>query len=357
MRLSARLRRKLSPTFVLDAELSLDVAGDAKVAALFGPSGCGKSSTLAALAGLLRLDSGRVELDGTVLFDSAARVRVPPERRGIGYVAQDGLLFPHLSVAGNLHFARRRAAAGTRGAHVDGDRVLDVLEIRALLSRMPESLSGGERQRVALGRALLSEPRLLLLDEPVSALDERARWRALGLVERVVAEFGVPALHVTHNHAEVLRLASVVACMEGGRVVETGAPREVLRPPADANAWNLLQVIGEGPEGERSTHGRLGAAEVVLPRPVRGGVVTWCRISSGAITLRSGSSTPDTSARNRLPGRVVDLWPSDGRVRLAVDAGVALQVDLTPEAVADLGLVVGSAVTCEFKAHALEVLG
>ena len=131
----------------------------------------------------------------------------------------------------------------------------------------------------------------------------------------------------------------------------------MLRAPADANAWNLLQVSGAAAEGERSTQARMGAAELVLPRDVPGGETVWCRLSSGAITLRPGAPAADTSARNRLHGRVVDVWPGGGRVRLAVDVGVPLQVDLTPEAVADLGLAAGSEVTCEFKAHALEVLG
>ncbi len=357
MRLTAHLRRRISASFALDVRLDLDLesgaGGASRIAALFGKSGCGKSTTLGALLGLVPLDAGRIELDGRVLADTAAGVHVPPERRGFGYVAQDGLLFPHLSVSGNLSFASRRA----RGTAIAVDRVIDVLEIGALLPRRPAALSGGERQRVALARALLSGPRMLLLDEPVSALDEHARWQALGLVERVVAEFGVPALHVTHARAEVLRLASLVARMEDGRVVRTGTPHDVLPPPHDANAWNLLCVTGAAAEGESSTHARLGAADLVLPRAVSGGTVVWCRISSGAITLRPGAPVPGTSARNRLPGRVVDLWPGAGRVRLAVDAGVPLQVDLTPEAVAELALTAGSAVTCEFKAHALEILG
>jgi len=339
--------------FRLDAAFDLELPADRPIAALFGPSGSGKSTTLAVLAGLVPLDSGRIELDGRVLCDTSSRTRVPPEERGIGYVAQDGLLFPHLSVAGNLRFARR----APQSASVDADRVFDVLELRSLLSRRPASLSGGESQRVALGRALLSGPRLLLLDEPVSALDERTRWRALGLVERVVSEFGVPVLHVTHSRAEVLRLASVVSTMDAGRIVDTGPPNDVLRAPADANTWNLLRVTGAAEQGASSTHARLGDAVLVLPRPVPGGDVTWCRISSGAITLRPGASAGDTSARNHLPGRIVDMWPSDGRVRLVVDAGIPLQVDLTPEAVAELGLAAGSDVTCESKAHALEVLG
>jgi len=355
MRLAAHFRRRISAAFTLDVALDIDLDADRPVAALFGPSGCGKTTTLAALAGLLALDSGRIEMDGTVFADSERGVLVPPERRGVGYVAQDGLLFPHLDVRGNLDFAARRAHASQR---MDRARVLDVLDVGRLLDRRPAALSGGERQRVALARALLSGPRLLLLDEPVSALDERARWRALGLVERVVREFGVPALHVTHARAEVLRLAAVVARMDAGRIVETGAPADVLSAPADANAWNLLRVTGAASQGGSSSHARLGEHELVLPRAVTGGADVWCRISSGAITLRAGAPEGGTaiSARNRLAGRVVDVWPGDGRVRLVVDVGVALQVDLTPEAVADLRLAAGSDVMCEFKAHALELL-
>jgi len=354
VKLSAHFRRRVSPDFTLDVELDLVLDAERPVAALFGPSGCGKTSVLAALAGLLPLDSGRLEVDGTVFADPDRGVFVAPEHRGIGYVAQDGLLFPHLDVRGNLHFASRRARQSTKS--VDRERVIHVLDVTELLDRRPAALSGGERQRVALARALLSGPRLLLLDEPVSALDERARWRALALVERVVREFGVPALHVTHSRAEVLRLASVVARMDAGRVVETGAPSDVLAAPSDTNVWNLLRATGAAAPGERSPAAKLGDHPLMLPRAVDGGATVWCRISSGAITLRPGAPAPDTSARNRLAGRVVDVWPGDARVRLAVDVGVALQVDVTPEAVAELELAPGSEVTCEFKAHALELL-
>ncbi len=357
MKLAARFRRRISSGFTLDVAFEFDLDAARPVAALFGPSGCGKTTTLAALAGLIPLDSGRIEVDGVVLADTEHGVLLPPERRGVGYVAQDGLLFPHLDVRGNLDFAARRAHT----AHgPDRARVLEVLDIGGLLDRRTVTLSGGEHQRVALARALLSAPRVLLLDEPVSALDERARWRALGLVERVVREFGIPALHVTHSRAEVLRLATVVARMDAGRVVETGAPAAVLTGPADSTAWNMLRVLGTAPDGEASSHARLGVHALVLPRAVASGATVWCRISSGAITLRAQplqkTTSSATSARNRLVGRIVDIWPGDARVRLVVDVGVALQVDLTPEAVADLRLSAGSHVTCEFKAHALELL-
>jgi molybdate transport system ATP-binding protein len=353
VKLSAHFRRRVSAEFALDVAFDVELATDRPVAALFGPSGCGKTTTLAALAGLQPIDRGRIEIDGVVFADTDAGVCLPPERRAVGYVAQDGLLFPHLDVAENLAFAAGRA---TSGDGPDRARVLDVLGIGNLLDRRPAALSGGERQRVALARALLSGPRLLLLDEPVSALDERARWRAIGLVERVVREFGVPALHVTHSRSEVLRLASVVVRMDAGRVVESGDPARVLAAPSDANVWNLLHVTGAATAGATSAHARLGEHRLTLPRAVAGASGVWCRLSSGAVTVRPGAPRADSSARNRLVGRVVDLWPGEGRVRLAVDVGVALQVDLTAEAVAELGIAAGVEVTCEFKAHALELL-
>ena len=355
MKIVAHFRRRISAAFTVDVALDLELDAERPVAALFGPSGCGKTTTLAALAGILPLDSGRIEVDGAVFADSERGVMVPPERRGVGYVAQDGLLFPHLDVRGNLDFAARRAHSSRSP---DRDRVVRVLDVAPLLDRRPAELSGGERQRVALARALLSGPRLLLLDEPVSALDEHARWQALGLVERVVSEFGVPALHVTHAREEVLRLASVVARMDAGRIVEIGAPGDVLAAPVDANVWNLFRVKGAAPDGERSSHAELGDHRLTLPRAVDGGAIVWCRLSSGAITLRPRAPAPDTSARNHLAGRVVDVQAGPARVRLAIDVGVgvALQVDLTPEAVAELGLAPDSEITCEFKAHALDVL-
>lgn len=215
-RLEVAARRRLSPAFALDVEFALDLGPDRPVAALFGRSGCGKSTTLSLLAGLLAPDAGRIVLDGEVLADTSRGIDVPPERRGVGLVAQDGLLFPHLTVAGNLDYAERRR----RGRpHAPREEVVEVLGLGGLLGRAPSTLSGGERQRAALARALLAGPRLLLLDEPVSALDEDARREALSLVDRVARRFGVPAIFVSHQRDEVARLAAVVVRMDAGRVV------------------------------------------------------------------------------------------------------------------------------------------
>jgi molybdate transport system ATP-binding protein len=351
-RLDVTLRRELSPGFRLDAAFAFDFDAARPVAALFGPSGCGKSTTLTLIAGLECPDAGCVAVDGDVLTDTERGVHVPPERRGIGLVAQDGLLFPHLDVGGNLAFAERRARGRPHAARSD---VVEALRLEPLLARRVADLSGGERQRAALGRALLAGPRLLLLDEPVSALDEPARWEVLAFVEEVTRRFAVPALYVSHQRAEVARLASHAARMENGRVVVVGPAAEVLQAAPEAGAVpNLFRgtFTGAGPGEARLADG----THVVLPCEGAAGTSVWCRVSSGAIALQRGEATTATSARNHVPGRIVAVAREALRVRVIVEAAVPLHVDVTPSAAAELALEPGAAVVCTFKSHSVEVL-
>jgi molybdate transport system ATP-binding protein len=199
-------------------DFSLEARFDAQggVTALFGPSGSGKTTLVNMIAGLVRPDRGRIALDDTVLFDSTARIHVPAHRRRIGYVFQEGRLFPHMTVARNLDYGRRMS--GLAADEVEAGRIIDLLDIQPLLNRRPGKLSGGERQRVAVGRALLMRPRLLLLDEPLASLDGKRKAEILPYLERLRDKAKVPMVYVSHDAAEVRRIASSVVWLEDGGV-------------------------------------------------------------------------------------------------------------------------------------------
>ena len=214
----ARLR--YASGFQLDARFT----ADGGVTALFGPSGAGKTTILSLIAGGLRPDEGLLRQGDRTLVDTKAGVFLPPERRSVGMVFQDQLLFPHMTVRKNLLFGK-----GRRGARaIDFNRVVEMLEVVELLDRFPASLSGGQKQRVALGRALLRGPELLLMDEPLTALDQELKGSLLTYLERAVAEWRVPTLLVSHDRADVRRLASRVILIAAGRVVAEGAAANIL---------------------------------------------------------------------------------------------------------------------------------
>ncbi|MFO0897779.1 MAG: ATP-binding cassette domain-containing protein [Pirellulales bacterium] len=210
---------------------ALDVAFTAPLGptALFGPSGSGKSTCLALIAGLLRPLDGVIRLGDEPLVDTHKRLFLPPERRGVGLVFQDQRLFPHLTVAGNLRYGQRR-----RSGAIDFAEAVEVLELGPLLERQPARLSGGERQRVALGRTLLAGPRLLLLDEPWTSLDVELRAKSLEYVQRVVERWQIPTLLVSHNRAEVSRLAPQVVLLDAGKVQRQGATSDLLGGACDS---------------------------------------------------------------------------------------------------------------------------
>jgi len=338
--------------FTLEVETRL--AGAA--VAVLGRSGSGKTSLLEVLAGLRRGARGRVEVGGRVLLDSAAGVDVPPEARRMGYVPQDALLFPHLTVAQNVRFGERKA----RASRVD--EALCLLELAPLLNRYPATLSGGEKQRVALARALATDPALLLLDEPLAALDLALKERVLPYLLRVRDEARVPMLYVTHQLGEARVLAHEALLLDEGRVRAAGTASEVLGPVARGllaaegeREENILEGVLERPDGGGL---RLRVAEgLVLWVPDAPELMAGTRAAYAVPSedvLLSMVPLSGVSARNVLQGTVLQVEPvAEAEAAATVDVvGVSWVVRLTATSVRELGVAPGSRVYLAMKSAA-----
>ena len=354
--LDVALRHRFGP-FTLDAAF----AAPAGVTVLFGPSGSGKSTVLQAVAGLLRPYGGRVAVGGAVLLDTARGIDVEAARRGCGVVLQDAPLFPHCSVRTNLLYGARRAAKGAAGPGFG--EVVELLGIAPLLDRRPRRLSGGERQRVALGRALLSRPRLLLMDEPLAALDAPRRADILPFLQRLRAHAAVPILYVTHDLGEADRLADTMVLMENGRVAACG-PLDALCARTDLpllsgrrDAGVVLSCTVEGHDPVR------GLSRLVFPggallTPLRGdavGDVVRLRVRSRdvAVALQPPAGI---SSHNVLPVRIAAISPAGAHEAvLTLRAGpTVLLARVTRDAVARLALAPGLDVHALVKAAAFD---
>ena len=329
------------------------------IMSLFGPSGSGKTSVLSTIAGFLRPASGKVQLGDDVVLDTANNVCLPPERRHLGMVFQDHLLFPHLTVEKNLRYGQRRRQR--QGRKIERSRVVDVLEIGPLLQRYPRNLSGGEQQRVALGRALLSGPQLLLMDEPMASLDAPLKVRILDYLQRIADEWKLPILFVSHSQAEVRRVADWVVILKEGRVVAGGTPDDALSRP-EPLGWknaigpaNLLRLERFAADGDHVT-AQIGEQTLYLPlESVPKASPLFVQFSPADVTL-SRHDVPGISTRNHLRGRVCQMVKVDRAVFVAVDIGQILWAEVTPEAAAELELTLGSEVTCLLKALSLQVV-
>ena len=331
------------------------------VTALFGRSGAGKSTTLAVIAGLLRPDHCRIEVDGVVLADTAAGVWVPAERRRVGMVFQDARLFPHMSVATNLRFGLRRAGPGAIGF----DDVVALLGIGGLLERRPHTLSGGERQRVAIGRALLSQPRLLLLDEPLSGLDGARKAEILPYLARLKAALRLPMIYVSHAPDEVLRLADTLVLLRDGQVVGAGPVAEIaargdlpFSRRDDAGALLLGRVLGHAAARGLTRIEGGGVAWMVPLLDLAVGAACRMRIPAREVIL-AGREPEAISVQNIVAGTVRHISDEGMRHSALVEVGLpagALLARVTPDAVARLGLVVGGPVLALVKSTAIEVL-
>ena len=306
-----------------DFNLNLNFEAGTGVTAIFGPSGAGKSTITQAIAGLLRPDEGRIVLQDRVLLDSAARVHVTASKRRVGYVFQDGRLFPHLNVTGNLRFGARFAPQAAEAGQEA--KIIEMLGLRALLNRQPKQLSGGEKQRVALARALLSQPELLLLDEPLSALDEPRKEAILPYLERLRDQVGIPIVYVSHSVAEVARLADQLIILKKRKKVADGPVETVLSDPAslpfvgvrEAGSVLNAKVVEHGDDG--LTRLTVSGGTLHLPGiTVSVGAQVRIRILAQDVLI-SLEEPRGLSSRNVVPVTISELRRGEG-------PGVAVQL-------------------------------
>lgn len=332
-------------------DLDLDVA-QGSIVAVLGPNGAGKSTLLGVVSGLLRPDAGRIELDGRVLTDTATGVAVAPHDRAVVLLAQQALLFPHLTVAGNVEFAPRSAGVGRREARARAVRWLKEVDAEDLAARRPHELSGGQAQRVALARALAAEPHLLLLDEPMAALDVTATPVLRSLLRRVLRDSGRTALLVTHDLLDVLALADRVIVIEGGRIVEDGSVRRVLTRPRSAFAARIAGanlITGTARVDALESAGGL----------VYGRVHADCVPGAAAVAVFAPSAVavytgpPHGSPRNALPVRVAELEAQGATVLVRSETGIAAEI--TTAALADLDIHPGDGAWFVVKATEVNI--
>jgi len=350
------VERKLG-AFRLQAKFSADVG----VTALFGRSGSGKTSLVNVIAGLLKPDRGRVEIEGRVLFDSERGTDVPTSRRRVGYVFQEGRLFPHLSVRQNILYGRFFIGTGERYVHLD--QVIELLGLAHLLDRRPAALSGGEKQRVAIGRALLANPQVLLMDEPLAALDEQRKGEILQYIERLRDEVKIPIIYVSHAIEEVVRLADTMVLLSAGAMHAVGRPDEImgrldLRPMTgkfEAGAVIDTRVSAYDGKYDLSTLSFSGGELLVASVSASIGEPVRVRIRARDVSL--ALARPQAiSILNVLHGTVAEISPGDDAVvDVRIQVGVASVLARTTRRSLDqLQLQLGKPVYAMVKAISLD---
>jgi molybdate transport system ATP-binding protein len=357
MSLSLLVRHRF-PSIRINIEFDVPTPG---VTVLFGPSGSGKSTIIAAAAGLLRPDECRIAVDGNVLVDTVTGIWLPPERRRVGLVFQDSRLFPHMTVATNLRFGLRRAPPGP----VKFDDVVHLLGISELLTRKPNTLSGGERQRVAIGRALLAQPHLLLMDEPLASLDGARKAEILPYLALLKSALALPILYVTHSLDEVVKLADSMVLIEDGQVIGCDTASELAvradLPFArrdDAGALLTCRVTGHDVERELTQLEASGRTFLVPMVDFPIGAERRVRIPAREVALATDAPKA-ISMHNAIPGIVRHIAPDRERRSVLVEIALAdnaLLSRVTADAVTRLGLEPGKAVLALVKSTSIEVL-
>ncbi|WP_246804287.1 molybdenum ABC transporter ATP-binding protein [Desulfosarcina cetonica] len=332
---------------------------DSGVTALYGPSGAGKTSIVNMVAGLSRPDAGRITVNGLCLFDAAKGIDLPPERRRIGYVFQDGRLLPHLSVRANLTYGMRLTPAVQR--FVKFDAVVELLGIGHLLTRRPARLSGGEKQRVAIGRALLTSPAMLLMDEPLASLDAARKAEVMPFIARLSQEFAIPILYVSHALDEILNLADHMVVMEKGRVLAHDRLEDLLARPelhtrlgGDDSGAVIPTVVEASPAADGLAHLRFGA-RILKVAPITAAAGDTVRVRIPARNVAIAMAPPGrTSFQNVFAGQVDTILDSGGYyVDVRLDIGVPLWSRITRDSFQELGLESGQPVYALIKSVAV----
>jgi molybdate transport system ATP-binding protein len=355
-RLIASFLRRHAAAVSIRADFELD-SGDGRVMVLFGPSGSGKTTILRCLAGLDRPQEGSIRFGDEVWFDAAAGINRPPQQRRLAYISQDYGLFPHFTVEQNIRFGMDATASGSR------DRVETILRsvhLEGMGQRLPSQLSGGERQRVALARTLARDPRLILLDEPLAALDLPLRDPMRRELRQFLRSIDVPSVVVTHDRIDALTLGDRMAVLSGGCIRQVAPVHEVFSRPADLAVAAAVGVETVVPgEIVRSDSGlatvRVGSSNIVAAHALVAGHAVFVCIRAEDVILET-THRSDMSARNRLTGRVTAIQPEGGVVRVTLECGFALSALITKPACDELSLAVGSAVTAIVKATAVHLI-
>ncbi|MBO0698651.1 MAG: ABC transporter ATP-binding protein [Zavarzinella sp.] len=359
--MSGELTARFVKRFASGAVVRLDLARPAdrfSIAVLYGPSGCGKTTALRCLAGLDRPDEGRITFGAETWFDAGRRVSVTPQERGVGFLFQEYSLFPHRTVAGNVGYGLDRLTRAERRRRVG--EVLDRFGLANLGDRYPRQLSGGQQQRVALARVLARRPRLVLLDEPLSALDEPTREEVRQELRRVLAEAAVPVVLVTHDRREATSLADHLVVLDGGTVRQQGLPGDVFGRPADLAVARAVGFETIVPGHVRRVEEGLatvavGEVEFVAVAGPDPPAEVYVCVRAEDVVLLQGEAGP-TSARNRLRGVIRAVAVDGPVVRIDLDCGFPLRAVVTRPAAADLSLKEGAGAVALVKATAVHLI-
>jgi len=357
--LSLSVRTKLSTTFSLDVTMEAPPG----ITIVFGASGSGKSTLLRSVAGLIRPDAGSISIGGRILFDASNNLSLPVRQRRVGYVFQQLALFPHMSIADNLAYGLHGRPAHGRREQISA--IVESFRIQHVLARRPDAISGGERQRAALARSLVTAPDVLLLDEPLSALDHATQSRIIEDLRGWNNLHGIPILYVTHAHREVFALGDRVVVLDRGRLVASGVPHEVLHLPDDeglariAGFENVFDaVVSERRPDSGTMQCTLTGSSTDLEVPLsRGEPGAPVRVAVRAGDILVANEPPrGLSARNVIQGRILSLAREGPTVVARVDAGVPFVTHLTPGAIEALGLAPGRHVWLIVKTYSCRIV-